>query len=174
MRQRQPLRPLALPQEDDVSCWPCQLADWNERPGVCQVGAAKHPPEDVAEEAQPAPIPIKFIPTVPYPAGLMLNIFGIVQADCVSKKCNMHNCCGNVVKANMIVRLRCKQHLWKNKTTGKNEENTPMETKGVDAWGSPRSLLLISRFLVLLERPDSQLYADIIIKVLSYLGFPKK
>ena len=59
------------------------------------------------------------------------------------------------------------------KTTGKNEENTPMGTKGVDAWGSPRSLLLISRFLVLLERPDSQLYADN-NKGIVILGFPKK
>lgn len=107
------------------------------------------PPDDVAEEAAPPaakpkylppfspPIPIKtFIPTVAHPAGHMLNIVGIARSD-RGRKCDMHDCCGDVVKADMIVRLRRKQHLWKNKTTGKNEEYTAYEavwvTEGVDA-----------------------------------------
>jgi hypothetical protein len=110
-------------------------------------GAAKLPPgEDVAEEAaQPAakpkylptfspPIPIKtLIPTVAHPAGHMLNIVGVGRSD-RGRKCDIH---GNVVKADMIVRLRSKQHLLRNKTTGKNEEYTTYEavrvTEGVDA-----------------------------------------
>ncbi len=83
------------------------------------------------------PVPIKtFIPTVAHPAGHMLNIVGIARSD-RGRKCDMHDCCGDVVKADMIVCLRRKQHLWKNKTTGKNEEYTAYEavwvTEGVDA-----------------------------------------
>ena len=83
-----------------------------------------------------SPVPIKtFIPTVTHPAGHMLNIVGIARTD-RGRKCNMHDWCGDVVKEDVIVRLRRKQHVWKNKATGENEENTIYEavwvTEGID------------------------------------------
>jgi hypothetical protein len=36
----------------------------------------------------------------------------------------MHDCCGEVVEDDFIVRLRLKQHLWENKRTSKYQEET--------------------------------------------------
>ena len=112
------------------------------------MSGAKRPPKEVTkEDAPPAKskplspfvpsvVPIKtFIPTVAHPAGHMLNIVGIARTD-RGRKCDAHDCCGDVVKEDVIVRLRRKQHVWKNKATGKNEENTIYEavwvTEGID------------------------------------------
>jgi hypothetical protein len=95
------------------------------------MSGVKRLPEDVVKKGAPhaskskplspflSPVPIKtFIPTVAHPAGHMLNIGGIAQTD-RGRKCDTHDCCGDVVKEDVIVRLRRKQHVWKNKATGK-------------------------------------------------------
>jgi hypothetical protein len=59
-----------------------------------------------------SPVPIKtFIPTVAHPAGHMLNIVSIAQTN-RGRKCDVHECCSNIIKADVIVACLEKQGNW--------------------------------------------------------------
>jgi hypothetical protein len=90
------------------------------------MSGAKHLPEDVAQEdallAAKAKPRSPLLPPVPIKHSFPPLL--IRPATCSTSLALRGPCCGNIVETDVIVRLNHKQHLWKNKATGKNEENT--------------------------------------------------